>query len=163
MPEIINNYLSPASFTVSIERMPNVEFFCQSVSIPGLSTQPVELNSPTRAFYSQGDRLSYDDLNMSFIVDEEMNNYQEVLRWLEGIASPETTDQHKTYTASQKLESDISVVITNSHKNPNLKFTFTNAFPTSLGSIDLNVNTQDIAYATCDVTFRYGAFQVENI
>lgn len=163
MPEIINNYLSPASFTVSIDRMPNVEFFTQSVSIPGVSSSPVEMNTPLRTFYAQQDKLSYDDLTLQFIVDEEMNNYTEVLRWLEGLGFPENTDQHKNYTADNTLESDISVVITNSHKNPNMKFTFKNAFPVSLGSIDLNVSTQDISYATCDVTFRYGSFQIENI
>lgn len=163
MPEIINNYLSPASFTVSIDRMPNVEFFTQSLSIPGVSASPVELNTPLRTFYAQQDKLTYDDLTLQFIVDEEMNNYTEVLRWLEGLGFPESTDQHKNYIADNNLESDISVVITNSHKNPNMKFTFKNAFPVSLGSIDLNVNTQDIAYATCDVTFRYGSFQIENI
>ena len=163
MPEIINNYLSPASFTVSIDRMPNVEFFTQSLSIPGVSASPVELNTPLRTFYAQQDKLTYDDLTLQFIVDEEMNNYTEVLRWLEGLGFPESTDQHKNYIADNILESDISVVITNSHKNPNMKFTFKNAFPVSLGSIDLNVNTQDIAYATCDVTFRYGSFQIENI
>ena len=163
MPEIINNYLSPASFTVSIDRMPNVEFFTQSLSIPGVSASPVELNTPLRTFYAQQDKLTYDDLTLQFIVDEEMNNYTEVLRWLEGLGFPERTDQHKNYIADNNLESDISVVITNSHKHPNMKFTFKNAFPVSLGSIDLNVNTQDIAYATCDVTFRYGSFQIENI
>ena len=163
MPEIINNYLSPASFTISIDRMPNVEFFAQAVSIPGISASPVELNTPLRTFYAQQDKLSYDDLSVQFILDENMTNYQEVLGWLEGLGFPEDTDQHKNYIADNNLESDNSVVITNSHKNPNLKFTFKNAFPVSLGAVDLSVTTQDIAYATCDVTFRYGSFSVENL
>lgn len=163
MPEIINNYLSPASFTISIDRMPNVEFFAQAVSIPEISASPVELNTPLRTFYAQQDKLSYGDLSVQFILDEHMTNYQEVLGWLEGLGFPENTDQHKNYIADNNLESDISVVITNSHKNPNIKFTFKNAFPVSLGSVDLNVTTQDISYATCDVTFRYGSFSVENL
>ncbi len=79
MPEIINNYLSPASFTISIDRMPNVEFFTQSVSIPGVSGSPVEFATPLRTMYQPQDQLNYDDITISFIVDEQMNNYKEIL------------------------------------------------------------------------------------
>lgn len=163
MPEIINNYLSPASFTVSIDRLPNVEFFTQSVQIPGVSGSAVEVATPLRNFYTQNDKLQYDDITLSFIIDEEMNNYNEVLRWMEGVGFPESTDQRKSYVKANGLVSDMSIVITNSHKNPNIKFTFKDCFPVALGSIDLNVNTQDISYATCDVTLRYESFSFENI
>lgn len=164
MPEIINNYLSPASFTISIDRMPNVEFFAQGVSIPGVSGSPIAMATPLRTMYQPQDQLNYDDLTIQFIVDEQMNNYKEVLRWMEGLGAPESTKQYADYDkGNATLASDISVVITNSHKNPNIKFTFKEAFPVALGGIELNVNTQDIAYATCDVTMRYESFIFETI
>lgn len=164
MPEIINNYLSPASFTISIDRMPNVEFFAQGVSIPGVSGSPIAMATPLRTMYQPQDQLNYDDLTIQFIVDEQMNNYKEVLRWMEGLGAPESTKQYADYDkGNATLASDISVVITNSHKNPNIKFTFKEAFPVSIGGIELNVNTQDIAYATCDVTMRYESFIFETI
>jgi|TARA_B100001093_G_C26742503_1_gene977323 hypothetical protein len=166
MPEIINNYLSPASFTISIDRMPNVEFFTQSISLPGVSGSPVEFATPLRTMYQPQDQLNYDDITLSFIVDEQMNNYKEILNWMEGLGSPETSKQYADYkknNAQIGITSDLSVIITNSHKNPNIKFTFKEAFPVSLGGIELNVNTQDIAYATCDVTLRYESFIFETI
>ena len=164
MPEIINNYLSPASFTISVDRMPNVEFFTQGISIPGVSGSPIAMATPLRTMYQPQDQLNYDDLTIQFIVDEQMNNYKEVLRWMEGLGAPESTKQYADYDkGNATLASDISVVITNSHKNPNIKFTFKEAFPVSIGGIELNVNTQDIAYATCDVTMRYESFIFETI
>ena len=164
MPEIINNYLSPASFTISVDRMPNVEFFTQGISIPGVSGSPIAMATPLRTMYQPQDQLNYDDLTIQFIVDEQMNNYKEVLRWMEGLGAPEKTKQYADYNkGNATLASDISVVITNSHKNPNIKFTFKEAFPVALGGIELNVNTQDIAYATCDVTMRYESFIFETI
>ena len=53
--------------------------------------------------------------------------------------------------------------VTNSHKNPNLRFKFTNCFPTNLGQIDLDINVQDVAYATCSVTMRYDTMQMEQL
>ena len=164
MPNIINNYLSPASFTISVDRMPNVEFFAQGISIPGVSGTPIAMATPLRTMYQPQDQLNYDDLTIQFIVDEQMNNYKEVLRWMEGLGAPESTKQYADYDkGNATLASDISVVITNSHKNPNIKFTFKEAFPVTLGGIELNVNTQDIAYATCDVTMRYESFIFETI
>ena len=164
MPNIINNYLSPASFTISVDRMPNVEFFAQGISIPGVSGTPIAMATPLRTMYQPQDQLNYDDLTIQFIVDEQMNNYKEVLRWMEGLGAPESTKQYADYDkGNATLASDISVVITNSHKNPHIKFTFKEAFPVTLGGIELNVNTQDIAYATCDVTMRYESFIFETI
>ena len=97
MPEIINNYLSPASFTISVDRMPNVEFFAQGISIPGVSGTPIAMATPLRTMYQPQDQLNYDDLTIQFIVDEQMNNYKEVLRWMEGLGAPESTKQYADY------------------------------------------------------------------
>ena len=163
MPEIINNYLSPTNFSVSIQRLPHVEFFTQKAAVPSLSTQPVELSSPTNPFYSVPQNITYTDLELTFIVDENMNNYKEVLNWMEGISGPESTDRTKNLLAGNGYKSDIILTITNSHKNPHIQFTFKDAFPTSLGQIGLDVNVQDVSYATCSVTMRYDTFVMEQL
>ncbi len=110
------------------------------------------------------DKLQYGDLELSFIVDENMNNYKEILNWMEGLGSPETTNQRASLSASKDgVQSDIVLTVTNSHKNPNLRFTFKNCFPTNLGQIDLDINVQDVAYATCSVTMRYDTMQMEQL
>ena len=164
MPEIINNYLSPSNFAISISRIPNVEFFTQKITIPSISATPVEIDTPLAAIYIEQDKLQYGDLELSFIVDENMNNYKEILNWMEGLGSPETTNQRASLSASKDgVQSDIVLTVTNSHKNPNLRFTFKNCFPTNLGQIDLDINVQDVAYATCGVTMRYDTMQMEQL
>ena len=164
MAEIINNYLSPTNFTISISRLPNVEFFTQKLTIPSVTGTAVAIDTPTKAFYAQQDKLQYSDLELGFIVDENMNNYKEILNWMEGIAFPEESKQYKDLVGSTDgIESDIIATVTNSHKNPNIRFVFKNCFPTSLGSISLDVNVQDIAYATCNVTMRYDSFVMEQL
>ena len=164
MAEIINNYLSPTNFSVSIQRLPHVEFFTQKLTIPDVTSSPVNLNTPLKNFYTPPSELSYSDLTLEMIVDENMNNYKEILNWMEGYGSPESTDQYKRIAESKDgLVSDIIVIVTNSHKNPHLRFTFTNCFPTSLGSISLDVNVQDVSYATSSITFRYDVFKMEQL
>lgn len=162
MPEIINNYLSPTNFTISIEKLPNVEFFTQKLQIPDVTVTPASLGTPLANIYEYGDRIEYGELVTTMILDENMNNYKEILNWIEGYASPESSKQNKVYTATGH-ESDIIATITNSHKNPNIRFTFKNCFPTSLGGVSLDVNVTDVAYATTTVNWRYDTFTMEQL
>lgn len=153
---MITNYLSPISFKVIIDRLPNVEFFTQRVNIPGLSMSAPEQLSPIHKIYQTGDRIEYADLDLSFIVDENMENYNEILKWMEGLGNPETSKQRTDLIASKEgSRSDISIVVENSARNGNIEFTFTEAFPTSLTSIPLDVTNTDVIPPEVSVTFRY--------
>jgi hypothetical protein len=164
MAEIINNYLSPSNFTISIQRIPNIEFFIQSLTLPSLTATPTSRETPLTTMFEINDKLQYSDLEMAFILDENMNNYKEILEWLEGISGSQSPNDTKSLGLSKYgFKSDIIATITNSHKNPNVKFTFRDCFPTALGSVELNVNTQDVAYATCNVTMRYDIFTMEQL
>lgn len=160
---MITNYLSPTSFTVVIDRMPNVEFFAQRCMIPALTMNPVQSTSPIQNYYLTPDRVTYSDFDLGFIVDENMRNYLEIHDWMVGIGAPENTDQYKTINKSEDgTTSDISIVINNSNKNPNKKITFTNCFPISMSSVSLSVTNPDIVYPEVTATFRYDLFKVED-
>ena len=164
MPEIINNYLSPTNFTISIEKLPNVEFFTQKLTIPDVTATATSLGTPLANMYEYGDRIEYGELTTVMIIDENMNNYKEILDWLEGISGSTSTNQNKQLELSKYgFKSDIIATVTNSHKNPNTRFIFRDCFPTGLGSVELDVNVQDVSYATCSVTMRYDIFTMEQL
>ena len=161
---MITNYLSPVSFLVVIERLPNTEFFTQRVTIPGVGMTPPTQVSPIHNIYRTPDRLEYSELDLSFIVDEGMNNYNEILSWMEGLGAPETSDQRLNLQKSKfGAQSDISIIIQNSSRNANIRFSFTECFPTSLSSVELDVTGTDIIYPTCTATFRYTNMRFEKI
>jgi hypothetical protein len=159
---MITNYLSPQSFIVSIDRLPNVEFFTQKVNIPDVSGSPQQTNTPLGLIYDSPSQLSYSDLDITFIIDEDMKNYLEILNWLEGMGSPNTTNQYKSLAASEAgVESDITIVINNNHKNPNIHFKFKDCFPVSISSVSLDVTSTDTTFAEVTATFRYTNFTVD--
>lgn len=161
---MITNYLSPVSFKIIIDRLPNVEFFTQRVNLPQLSMAAPSQVSPIHAIYQTPDRIEYSELDLSFIVDEHMSNYEEILRWMEGMGTPETSNQRLNLDKSKYgARSDITIMIENSSRNPNLKFTFTECFPTSLSSVPLDVTSSDVTYPECSVTFRYTNMTFEKI
>jgi hypothetical protein len=132
--------------------------------LPGVSANPVETQTPLQSFYSEPDHLRFADLDLTFIVDENMENYREIFNWLQGLGTPDNLGQHKSLKASDEgLYSDISVILLNSHKNPNIKFTFTNCFPIGLTPVSLDLAQQDVQYAEATVTMRYDVFNIEKM
>lgn len=158
---MITNYLSPKSFIVSIDRLPNVEFFTQKVNIPDVNGAPQQTNTPLGLIYESPSQLTYSDLDITFIIDENMNNYLEILNWMEGMGSPNNQDQYaKLSKTDEGLESDITIVVNNNHQNPNVHFMFKDCFPIGISSIPLDLTTTDTTYAEATATFRYTNFTV---
>lgn len=161
---MITNYLSPVSFKIVVERLPQVEFFTQKVNIPSMSMSAPQQASPIHAIYQTPDRLEYSDFDLSFVIDENMTNYEEILRWLEGMGAPQSSNQRLNLDKSKYgARSDITIIIENSSRRPNLKFTFTECFPIALSAVNLDVTSTDIIYPECNVTFRYTNMVFEKI
>ena len=80
------NYLQPAGFRVIIDRenYPNLEYFAQSVNHPDVSVTGTVL--PFRRIENvnmPGDTISFSELSISFILDENMKAYTELYEWME--------------------------------------------------------------------------------
>lgn len=158
------NYLSPVGFKINVKRLPNVEFFTQKLTVPGITAGAPETPTPLSNIYNVGDRLVYQELDLSFIIDENMENYRECLNWMESITSTEDLAQYRNLARSDEgIVSDISITIMNSHKNANILFTFLNCFPVSLTGVPLDVTSPDVFYPEASMTFRYDRFTFQNI
>jgi hypothetical protein len=161
---MITNYLSPLEFIITVKRLPSVEFFTQRTSVPGISVNPIEHPTPFKPTFEGGDRLNYDDLNLSFIVDEGMANYLEIFNWIKGYSFPENFGQYQNLQSSQEgLKSDISIKILNSHKNPSILIDYRDCFPISLSEVTLDTTQTDVIYPEATVTFRYNYFDITSI
>jgi hypothetical protein len=161
---MITNYLSPLEFQVTVKKLPNVEFFVQKFDIPSLSMSPPEVANPFNKLYQGADKITYSEINLSFIIDEKMENYKEVMDWMISITAPQSFDQYRGPSKNKEdMFSDVSVLILNSNKNANIRFDFTNCFPISLSSVALDTTQQDIIYPEASVTFQYDYFTMEVI
>jgi hypothetical protein len=158
---MITNYFSPLEFVVTVKRLPNVQFFTQRATIPSVTKQPIDKPTPFKTIFETGDRISYSELNLTFIVDEKMNNYIEVFNWMKGLTFPENFDQYKKLAESEEgLRSDISIVVMNSNKNPSISIDYYDCFPISLSEVLLDTTQNDIIYPEATVTFQYNYFSI---
>jgi hypothetical protein len=161
---MITNFLSPLEFVVSVQRLPGVQFFSQSINIPSVSIAQVDQNTPFKVIPVPGDRLTYSELPLSFIVDESMDNYIEVYNWLKDLAFNEEFPQFDNIKKSEYgILTDISVVIMNSHKNPNINIQFRDCFPVSLSDITLDTTQTDVVYPQATVSFTFRDFIITKL
>lgn len=161
---MINNYLSPLEFKILIKRLPNVEFFTQRAMIPSISTTPIQQPTRFNPVFRTPDVVSFSNLDLTFVVDEAMKNYMEIFNWIVSSAMTENHTRFDALASSQEgLFSDISIVILNSKKNPNIEVTYTNCFPISLSDIQLNTTDPDVTYPEATVTFQYDTFDIKHL
>ena len=74
-------------------KLPTVEFFIQTANIPGITLGDTSLDTPLKDIPMPGDKVTYQSLDVSFLVDENLNNYKEIHDWMTGIGFPQDHKQ----------------------------------------------------------------------
>ena len=68
------NLLQPTKFLLTFTRIQTVQYFCQEVNLPGVSLGEVNRATPFLDMYSPGTKLSYEPLDITFTIDEELES-----------------------------------------------------------------------------------------
>ena len=165
------NPLHPNKFILTFSRLPNVQYFCQNVDLPGISLSEIAIPNPFVELYSPGEKAIYDLLNVTFTVDENLQAWREVHDWIRGMTFPKELEEYARLnklnratslsTTKQPQFSDASLVLLSSSFQPTLKLKFYNLFPTSLSSVTLSVSDTPENILTSDATFRYTYYDLE--
>lgn len=167
------NPLSPLNFKMVLQKAPGITFFLQSFSLPGLTFEG-DMNMPTPfvKIPLPGDHLNYSPLTVSYMVDEDLKNYFEVLNWMIDISGPRNTltppELNTSYSFDNSINtdplatvrSDIKVFVLSSSKNPNIEITFYDAFPVALGELAFNTTASSVNYLETSVTFEYIKYKI---
>jgi len=151
------NFLSPAGFKLDLELFNGVDFFCQSASIPDIGMPFAEVDTPYRSIPIAGSGgVSYGDLNVNFIIDEDLVNYNSINSWIKRFGLSET----RLVPGESDLYSSGRLFIMTSHNNTNHIIEFTNLFPISLSGIPFDATVGDVEYLSASVTFKYEKYDI---
>jgi hypothetical protein len=161
------NFLNTTQFKLVMKRAPNIQFFVQKMSIPGISTDDPEQQTPFIAIPWPGVQMKYEPFRMSFKVSEDLADYLEIWNWLHGESTAGVESfaplVAQTTPTGTGLKSDIVLMILDSAKNPKLEVTFHDAFPTSLSGIDFSSTEDQAEYPVVDAVFRYSSFDIASV
>ena len=180
------DYASPTQFKFQLLKLPKVEYFCTSVNIPGVTLSNVDIATPLKAIPTPGTILNYADLEMSFLVDENLENYREIHGWLTGLGFPRDHKQAKTLVDAAKdrfptdgksdavtdagkvtgspmplgpVFSDATLNVLTSKNTANIEVRFSDMFPVSLSALNFNQQANDVDYLSASVTMKYKIYE----
>ena len=169
------NYMSPLGFKLIITKTPKVDFLCQSANIPQISMGTAIQPTYLKDIPVPGDKVLYDDLTVRFLVDEKMENYLAIYKWITGLGYPESIGQFRQLrkddirtnaSASDEGDpryfefSDATLQILSSNYKPSVLVNFKDAFPISLSTLEFDVSQRDYSFFTASVTFKYTIFDI---
>jgi hypothetical protein len=121
--------------------------------------------TPFSNTYRHGDKMAFEPLTITAMLDEDMKTWEETYNWLKSLTRPESFDEYARKSINDKtpLYFDGYLTVNTNANNPNIRFKFLNCHPTSLGGIQFDTKTDADNIPTCDITFRYDVFEVERI
>ena len=161
------NFLAPVGFKFTLAKYPKVDFFSNSARIPEITLGTAIEPSYLKDIDIPGEKLTYGDLIIRFLVDENMENYMAVHNWLKGIGFPESPSQFRDQTTNdegirdeKEVFSDGSLHILNSNFQDVAIVKFQDLFPVGLTSLEFDATEADINYFTAEVSMRYTVYNI---
>ena len=180
----VQDYATGTQWRLAFNRTPKTTWFCTAANIPGIQLGEAQYPTPMADMVVTGDKLTFETLNITFLVDEELQNYRELWEWLVGIGSPvnhsqwstvltkgdsairqfgtdDTDPRTKSTYEESNLYSDATLIVYNSKNIPKVNVQFKNMFPTSLSSLEYTQEASDVEYFKASATFRYLYYEFE--
>ena len=158
-----SNPLQATKFLLSFNRISDVQYFCQRVNIPSVSLGEVTRTTPFLDMYSPGTKLTYDPLDIEFIVNEDLSSWTNLYKWFTSIADPDGFEKRDGSLEIQNFKhfSDASLTVLSALNNPIIRINYRNVFPLTMGSIDFDTKLSADTVITVNATFRYESYNFE--
>ena len=181
------DYASPTQFRFGIHQLPKVEFFTVSANLPGVSVPTTTLATPFTDISIMGEKTEFENLSISFIVDEYLENYISLHNWLTGIGFPKSRSQFSTFrdvtsktpdsqkgvstdigdvkqsTPDKAMYSDAFLMVLSNKNNPIVEINFHNIYPVSLNGLDFTQTATDVEYMTASAEFAYQIYEITTL
>lgn len=162
------NALSPNGFEFAIQKLPEITFFCQQANIPTMSMQSPNYNTPFSNVPLPGDIITFEDLNVQFIVDDQMKNYKAIFNWMVELGFPENYDQYKRGLNADirglkgdlaKNVSDATLSVLGASNTLITTIKFIDLIPISLESLIFLSTSTNVNYLIGNAVFKYNQYK----
>ena len=178
------DYLSPTQFKFNIHQLPKVEFFTTAANVPAISLGDAVMSTPYKDIPMMGDTLSYENLSITFIVDEYLENYISLHEWMTAIGFPKSRKQFSDFrsvTASSPIAThgvsddigdtqlatpvrgmfgDAILTMLTNKNNPAVEVRFQDIYPIALGALEMTQTATDVEYISVTADFTYKIYEI---
>ena len=164
------NYLQLTSFKLTIDRRnyPNLEFFCQNVTHPGMLMSSVEMPYQKVAGVPfPGDKLTFNELSCNIILDENLQGYSEMFNWIRRLLDtnldrnvPTRAQRRGNAMGNPPTYADVTLSILSSHNNLTKQVRYIDCVPVALGDIVFESTASGTEFIVFNAAFRFNYFEL---
>jgi hypothetical protein len=151
-------------FHFEIRELPKVSGFAQRFNMPGLRLGKARQVTPLVDFDIPGEKIEFEELEIAFLVDENIENFMEIYHWIVYLGFPRNTEQFKQMMNGRTRfteTSDIILTTTTNKHNPNRRIHFVDAFPVNLTPVEFTNVDQTTTPLIASAMFGYKYYYFE--
>lgn len=167
---ITTNLVKETNFSFRLAYIPNTIFHLQTAPLPGISGNPVVIATPNTPMNVPGDVLEYEQLSITFLVDENLDNWREIHDWMVKLYTAKDTADYTDLKNESLLNdnlgvgvSDATLSIKTNKQNPNLQVKFREIYPVSLSGLEFSATTDDSSNIVATAEFAYNTYDIEKL
>jgi hypothetical protein len=180
------DYASPTQFKFGIHQLPKVEYFVTQAELPDISLDTTVQNTPFKDIPIPGEKLTYSNLTVTFLVDEYLENYISLHNWITGLGFPQNRAQFTKFRdvtsntpadagneasvdivgsaiSDKSMYSDGYLMILSNKNNPIVRIDFQDMFPVTLGALSYDQGATDVEYLSVSTTFAYNIYTLTTL
>lgn len=165
------NFLSSVGFRFTLNRARKVSFFANQANLPGMNLGVTEQPSYLKNIDIPGDKIAFNDFTLRFLVDENLENYMQIHKWMRGLGYPDSLndifdlqvegDNTIGYDSqSMNIYSDGTLQVVNSSNRVQFEVVFEDMFPYDLSDLQFDATSQETEYFTAEVSFKYTIYNI---
>tara|TARA_R100001015_G_C4628210_1_gene188257 strand:+ start:264 stop:896 length:633 start_codon:yes stop_codon:yes gene_type:complete len=159
-----NNFLNTSYFKLVLGRLPTMTYMCQTVNLPGISIGVADQFTALGLRQKRaGDTYNFDDLTVSFLVDENMDNWTEMFNWMISIADYESNipiGKGGDVIDEGDHFSDARILITNSAFKAKKEIILKDIIPTNLSGVEFSSVESDSIPTIATATFAFTSMRI---
>lgn len=165
------NLLQTTKFLLTFGRIPNVQYFCQEINLPGGYLDDIIHPTPFSDLHTPGNKIHFDSLDISFLVNEDLESWLEIYKWLKGMTFPENFEEYNNLknlspllqNAKKPQYSDGTLQILSAMNNVNLRVNFYDMFPENISGINFSTMDENTTPILAKASFRFSYYKIEKI
>ena len=176
------DFARPTQFRFDLLKIPNTQYHITEANLPGIAFGgDAVLNSRYTSMPFMGDTLDFSPMELTFLVQENLQNWREIYDWMIGIGFPKSPTQFAdAITEAQQdgaykepvngelknpnvLTSDATLTVLTNKNNPVIQVEFKNMYPTSLSGLTFNTQDTDASPMTATITMNYDFYEIRTL
>lgn len=165
------NLLQPTKYLLTFTKIPATQYFCQSINIPGVTVSQLQINTPVHDYYVAGNKQEHSNLNINFLLDEQIESWKNIFYWMKSFSSPKNIEERKRIEEllndvpglpikGKGIYSDAVLTVLSNLNNPMYRIQYYNCFPISLSDITFDTRQSADDIMTADASFVYEYFEI---